>query len=218
MDLETFFRVILRGWWLILLAVLVTAGSAAYAVSLQLPVYRATTTVQLQASSMLDEPRLIIDAQNSLERRTTINTVARIAIGNSMQEQVAKTLGIELDVVRNAEITSIVVPDTNVIEISARSVDPGYAAAIANTVAEELRKRLPERVLQMAIIDTAVAPTAPIEPQPTRTITLGVMFGLVLGVSFALLGYALQRLRARPELDSLDTRATGAQTQQFFTR
>ena len=218
MDLETFFRVLLRGWWLILLAVLVTAGSAAYAVSLQLPVYRATTTVQLRASEMLDDPRQIIDAQNSLERRTTINTVARIAIGNSMLEQVAKTLQIELDVVRNAEITAIVVPDTNVIEISARSVDPGYAAAIANTVAEELRKQLPEKVLQMAIIDSAVAPTVPIEPQPTRTITLGGMFGLALGVSFALLGYALQRLRARPELDSVDTRATGAQTQQFFTR
>jgi capsular polysaccharide biosynthesis protein len=218
MDLETFFRVLLRGWWLILLAVLVTAGSAAYAVSLQLPVYRATTTVQLRASETLDDPRQIIDAQNSLERRTTINTVARIAIGNSMQEQVAKTLGIELDVVKNAQITSIVVPDTNVIEISARSVDPGYAAAIANTVAEELRRQLPEKVLQMAIIDSAIAPTIPIEPRPTRTITLGVMFGLALGITFALLGYGLQRLRARPELDSVDTRVTGAQTQQFFTR
>lgn len=223
MDLDTFFRVILRGWWLIILAVLVTAGSAAYAVSLQLPVYRATTTVQLKPSDLLDDPRLVIDAQNSLERRTTINTVARNAMGSSMQEQVAKTLGIEVDVVKNAEITAIVVPETNIIEISARSVDPGYAAAISITVAEELRKQLPEKVLQMVITDRAVPPSAPIEPQPTRTITLGVMFGLALGIGFALLGYALQRLRgnnaAVPDaVESLDTRANGAKTQQFFTR
>jgi capsular polysaccharide biosynthesis protein len=222
MDLDTFFRVLLRGWWLIILAVLVTAGSAAYAVSLQLPIYRATTTVQLRPSDLLDDPRLVIDAQNSLERRTTINTVARNAMGSSMQEQVAKTLGIELEVAKNAEISAIVVPETNLIEISARSTDPRYAAAIANTVAEELRRQLPQKVLQMAIIDQAVPPTVPIEPQPTRTITLGVLFGLALGIGFALLGYALQRLRATDQpsatTDSVDTRANGAQTQQFFTR
>lgn len=228
MDIDTFFRVLLRGWWLILLAVLVTAGSAAYAVSLQAPVYRATTTVQLSPNDQLDDPRLLIDAQNSLERRTTINTLARNAMGSSMQDQVAKALGIQLEVVKNAEISAIVVPETNLIEVSARSVEPNYAAAIANTVSEALRKQVPGRVMQMTIIDRAVPPSAPIEPQPTRTITLGVMFGLVLGIGFALLGYALQRMRVTPppapapvlasDSDGIDTRAKGTQTQQFFTR
>jgi capsular polysaccharide biosynthesis protein len=226
MDIETFFRVLLRGWWLILLAVLVTAGSAAWAVSQQSPVYRATTTVQLSPSDQLDDPRLLIDAQNSLERRTTINTLARNAMGSSMQDQVAKALGIPLEVVEDAEIAAIVVPETNLIEVSARSTEPSYAAAISNTVSEALRKQVPDRVLQMAIIDRAVPPTAPIEPQPTRTITLGVMFGLVLGIGFALLGYALQRTRIIPaaapvvasDADGIEARAKGTQTQQFFTR
>jgi uncharacterized protein involved in exopolysaccharide biosynthesis len=224
MDIDTFFRVLLRGWWLILLAVLVTAGSAAYAVSLQAPVYRATTTVQLRPSEQLDDPRLLIDAQNSLERRTTINTLARNAMGSSMKDQVARALGIELELVKNAEITAIVLPETNLIEIGARSVDPNYAAAIANTVAEELRKQVPERVLQMTITDRAVPPNNPIEPKPTRTVTLGVVFGLLLGVGFALLGYALQRMRSTPsavvvgDADGLAAPANSAQTQQFFTR
>lgn len=225
MDIDTFFRVLLRGWWLILLAVLVTAGSAAWAVSRQSPVYRATTTVQLSPSDQLDDPRLLIDAQNSLERRTTINTLARNAMGSSMQDQVAKALGIPLEVVEDAQISAIVVPETNLIEVSARSTEPSYAAAIANTVSEALRKQVPDRVLQMTIIDRAVPPTTPIEPQPTRTITLGVMFGLVLGIGFALLGYVLQRTRVIPAAapvvasdgDGIDARAKGTQTQQFFT-
>lgn len=223
MDIDTFFRVLLRGWWLILLAVLVTAGSAAYAVSLQAPVYRATTTVQLRPSELLDDPRLLIDAQNSLERRTTINTLARNAMGSSMKDQVAKALGIPLEVVEDAEIAAIVVPETNLIEVSARSTEPSYAAAIANTVSEALRKQVPDRVMEMTIIDRAVPPTVPIEPQPTRTITLGVLFGLVLGIGFALLGHALTRLRVAPspvvasDGDGIDTRTKGTQTQQFFT-
>ncbi|MBV9787967.1 MAG: lipopolysaccharide biosynthesis protein [Chloroflexi bacterium] len=226
MDIDTFFRVLLRGWWLIVLAVLVTASSAAYAVSLQAPVYRATATVQLSPSDQLDDPRLLIDAQNSLERRTTINTLARNAMGSSMQDQVAKALGIELNVVENAEISAIVVPETNLIEVSARSVDPNYAALIANTVGDSLRKQVPGRVMQLTVIDQAVPPTAPIEPQPMRTITLGVMFGLVLGTGFALLSYALQRYRvvsapapiAASDSDGIDARANGAQTQQIFSR
>ncbi|HEX6287619.1 MAG TPA: Wzz/FepE/Etk N-terminal domain-containing protein [Herpetosiphonaceae bacterium] len=224
MDLDTFFRVLLRGWWLILLAVLVTVGSAAYAVSLQAPVYRATTTVELRPSGLLDDPRQIIDAQNSLERRTTINTVARNAMGSSMQEQVASTLGIQLEVVKDADIAAIVIPETNLIEISARSTEPTYAAAIANTVAEQLRKELPEKVLQMVITDRAAPPTTPVEPQPTRTITLGALFGLALGIGFALLGHVLQRMRVPAsadvpdETDTVDARTNGGKTQQLFTR
>lgn len=227
MDLATFFKVLLRSWWLIALSVVTTAGSAAYVVSKQDPIYSASATMLLKASPNL-EPNQYINAINALSRVETINSLARIAEGSSMRERVAKTLNTQPAVIAGSELTARVLPDTNLIEIRANSPEPALAAAIANGVAEELRKEIPDRALQMDITDRASASTSPIAPQPTRTITLGVLFGLVLGIVFALVGYLLQSLRQPRASDDDDAdavqvgngelAANSAKTQQLFTR
>lgn len=191
MDISTFLRVVLRGWWLILLSVVTTAGSAAFVVSRQAPIYSASATVLLKASPNL-EPNQYINAINALSRRETINSLARIAEGSSMRERVATALQTQPVVVEASKLQAQVLPDTNLIVVRSESTDAGLAAAIANAVAAELRKEIPDRALLLDITDRAVAPTSPIEPRPTRTITLAVFFGLTLGVVFALLGWALQ--------------------------
>lgn len=228
MDLATFFKVLLRSWWLIALSVVTTAGSAAYVVSKQSPIYSASATVLLKASPNL-EPNQYINAINALSRHETINSLARIAEGSSMRERVAKTLNTQPAVIAGSELAAQVLPDTNLIVIRANSPEPALAAAIANAVAEELRKEIPDRALQIDVTDRASPSTTPVAPQPARTITLGVLFGLVLGVVFALLGYVLQSVRAsRVEADDNSTEAVlgangelaanSAKTQQLFTR
>lgn len=228
MDLATFFRIVLRSWWLIALSVVTTAGSAAWVVSKQDEIYRASATMLLKASPNL-EPNQYINAINALSRVETINSLARIAEGSSMRERVAKALNTQPEVIAASEVTAQVLPDTNLIVIRANSPEPPLAAAIANAVAEELRKEIPNGALQMDITDRATPPTSPIAPQPTRTITLGVLFGLALGIAFALLGYALQSFRSARAEDDEDDVEPGliggaeitpgsAKTQQLFTR
>lgn len=222
MDLRTFFSILLRNWWLIILSVITTAGSAYYVVRGQQPIYRAGTTVELRCNTAL-EPAQCVSALGLLDRRTVINTTARKATGSAMQEQVAKTLGIPVTYIADADLSAIVVPEANLIEIRALSTDANLAAAITNKVAEELSTQIPEKVLQLDVIDAAVPPTSPIEPQPFRTITLGVVFGLALGVVFALLGYMIQSLRGTPAAEedlgtTLPLAGDSAQTRQLFTR
>lgn len=216
MDLRTFIGVLLRNWWLIVLSVLTTAGSATYVVTRQDSIYRAETVVELKPNPDL-EPAQSISAWNVIDKRSVINTTARKAEGSAMQVEVAKALGVPTSYIAQTDLSAIVVPESNLITIRAISTKPEVAAMITNKVAEELSKQ-PEKVFQIEVTDEAEVPTAPIAPQPVRTITLGVFFGLALGVAFALLGYFIQSWRgsntAVPEADP----ALAAQTQQLFTR
>lgn len=224
MDLKTFLGILLRSWWLILLSIITTAGSAAFVVRGQQELYRAETTVELRANAQLDDAQLI-SAINVLDKRTIINTQARKATGTAMRDKVASGLNLPPEVVADSNITAVVVPQSNLIEIRATRPEPDIAAAISNKVAEELRNELPDKVMTIDIIDRAVPPTEPIEPQPARTITLGVLFGGALGVVFALLGHMLQVYRGqerRREAEQSDGAVPDglnpAKTQQLFTR
>ena len=196
MSLSTFIRVLIRNWWLIVLATALTVGSTAVFVLLQKPVYQASTIVELKPSVVLEDPNQILNTINALTRRNVINTIARKATSMSMHEEVAREMGVPVEAVLSARVQTITPPETNLIEVRAQSVDPAFAAKIANTVAQKMLGQDYEKVISMEVIDPAVPPTSPIAPQPMRLLTLGLIFGLILGVAFALMEHALSILRS----------------------
>jgi len=202
MSLSTFIRVLIRNWWLIVLATALTVGSTAVFVLLQKPVYQASTIVELKPSVVLEDPNQILNTINALTRRNVINTIARKATSMSMHEEVAREMGVPVEAVLSARVQTITPPETNLIEVRAQSTDPALAAAVANIVAQQMLGQDYEKVISMEVIDPAVPPTAPIAPQPVRLLTLGLIFGLILGVAFALIEHALSILRSG--IDILD--------------
>jgi succinoglycan biosynthesis transport protein ExoP len=202
MSLSTFVRVLIRNWWLIVLATALTVGSTAVFVLLQKPVYQASTIVELKPSVVLEDPNQILNTINALTRRNVINTIARKATSMSMHEEVAREMGVPVEAVLSARVQTITPPETNLIEVRAQSTDPAFAAAVANIVAQKMLGQDYEKVISMEVIDPAVPPTAPIAPQPVRLLTLGLIFGLILGVAFALMEHALSILRSG--IDILD--------------
>ncbi|MGQ9826395.1 MAG: YveK family protein [Roseiflexus sp.] len=191
MSLSTFIRILIRNWWLVVLATALTVGSTAVFVLLQKPIYQASTIVELKPSVVLEDPNQILNTINALTRRNVINTIARKATSMSMHEEVAREMGVPVEAVLSAQVQTITPPETNLIEVRAQSVDPAFAAAVANTVAQKMLGQDYEKVISLEVIDPAVPPTSPIAPQPLRLLTLGLIFGLILGVTFALLEHAL---------------------------
>lgn len=204
MSLSTFVRVLLRNWWLIVLATALTVGSTAVFVLVQKPVYEAATTVELKPSAVLEDPNQILNTINALTRRNVINTIARKATSMSMHEEVAQTLGVPVSAVLSAQIRTITPPETNLIEVRARSTDPAFAATVANTVAQNMVGQDYEKVIAVEVIDPAMPPTSPVAPQPLRLLTLGLVFGVILGVAFALLEHFLKGMRVAVENPGFD--------------
>lgn len=191
MDLRQFFLLMMRGWWVIALAVLVTVASTAFFVSRQAPEFRSSTTVELIPFAGL-EAREVVDVYNLLDKRNLSNTLARKAEGSAMAQVVADKLGIDPSVVSRAEITAIVLPDSNIIEVSASSSNRDLAAAISNTVAEEMLGQTPDKILQLEAIDRAAPPANPIAPQPSRMLVLALLSGLALGVGFVVIEHLVR--------------------------
>jgi capsular polysaccharide biosynthesis protein len=204
MSIETFLRILLRNWWLVVLSVVITAGSSAVFVYMQQPIYRASTTVELRPSLTLENPNEVLNTINALTRRNTINTIARKATSTAMMQQVADALGVPVSAIQGARLAAIVIPDTNLIEVRAESTSPEFAASVANTVAQKMLGQTLEKVIQMEVIDVALPPTGQIEPQPQRVITLGLFFGLILGLMFAVLEHVIQQMREKGSWPTAD--------------
>jgi capsular polysaccharide biosynthesis protein len=182
----------LRSWWIIVLATIITTATTLFFGLRQDSIYQATTTVELQPNSVLSD-NLMINLLNVLTgRRTVMNTYAQKATSSTIYEESARKLGIPVNVISRSDLTAVVLPETTLIEIRAEANDPKLAAAITNTVAEELVKQSPSMVIMIEVINYADGTGSAISPQPSRLMTMGVATGVGLGVMFALLLYILQ--------------------------
>lgn len=203
MNIQDVLIALLRSWWIILLAAAITTGTTLFFGLRQESIYEATTTVELQPNSVLSD-NLMINLLNVLtSRRTVINTYAQKATSSTVYDESARKLAVPVSVISRSNLTAVVLPETTLIEIRAEANDPKLAAAITNTVAEELVKQSPSMVIMIEVIDYADGTGSRISPQPSRLVTMGVVTGLGLGVMFALLLYILQTfLRTRGLLDT----------------
>lgn len=203
LNIQDVLIAMLRSWWIILLAAAITTGTTMFFGLRAESIYEATTTVELQPNSVLSD-NLMINLLNVLtSRRTVINTYAQKATSSTIYGESARKLEVPVSVISRANLTAVVLPETTLIEIRAEANDPKLAAAITNTVAEELVKQSPSMVLMIEVIDYADGTGSLISPQPSRLLTMGVVTGLGLGVMFALLLYVLQTfLRTRGVLDT----------------
>lgn len=198
MDFKDLAVRLLRNWWVVVLAVLVTAGSTVFVGLQQDPIYQATATVELMPSPALGDSQMISIINVLSNRRTTINTYARRATSGTVKERVAERLGIPLSVVNAAGISASVLPETTLLEIRARANDPQLAANMSNAVAEELIRQVPDKVMIFELVDYANPASRPVEPQLTRLVSTGVVTGVVLGLLCALGLLLVQRfLEAR---------------------
>ncbi len=196
MDLNKLLFGLLRNWWVVVLAVVVTTASTVFVGMQNDPIYQATATVELMPSPALADSQMINIINVLSNRRTTINTYARRATSNTVKERVAEQLGIGQSVVNGANISANVLAETTLIDIRARANTPQLAADISNAVAQELIRQAPDKVMVFELVDFAAPAGTPVEPQITRLFTTGVISGVVLGGFFALALFLLQNFLA----------------------
>lgn len=182
-----------RGWWSGVLVLVVTLAAAHVMTSRQTPVYRASATVVAQPDPSLTETADLLRSLEALERRTILATFSELAMSERIRGRAADRLGIPVVDLRGYHITSSIVPNTNILRISAEGPDAGGVARLAQAVAEVMGDEAQQlyRPFAVTILSEAVTPRGPKLPDPRRNAVVATVLGLFLGAGSA---FALGRV------------------------
>lgn len=134
-------RTILRWWWVVVIAVAISAGTAFYLSKDETRYYRATAI--LQVGTDFGE---VTPDKFRLEMGTTLaRFYAELARREVILGPVKENLKIVApwQYISDRMLETQVVPNTNFLEIYIQDVDPERAAFIANAIAEGLIQRAP---------------------------------------------------------------------------
>lgn len=236
-QLVNLWRVVKERWWVVLLTALLCTGAALAIALTTSDSYEATARLLFRDPGLSGavsgtavnvgstDPQRNAATNTELVRSTEVATLVQQDLG--LQESPADLLD---------QTTIASEENTDIVDITVADPDPGAAALIANSFADQyvafrrtndregirqgeklLTARiddLPEDSAERATledalrtlvaleavqtgnvetIDTASAPLSPASPQPKRDGALGLIFGLVLGVSLVLLLDLLDR-------------------------
>jgi capsular polysaccharide biosynthesis protein len=188
-------RAFTRSWWIVLLAVVLAVGAAAWATSRQKPVYRASTSLAVVPNSEVEGTGDVLRSLDTLERRTVVATFAKIPSTVETRTDAARRLKLESRDLRGYRIRATVLPNTNIIKVDAEGPDPERAAQVANAAAAVTRREARHlyRIYTLRTLEEATPARRPFHPTPARNYLVAGILGLFLGIAAAFL---FERLRA----------------------
>ncbi|MQA32811.1 polysaccharide biosynthesis tyrosine autokinase [Modestobacter roseus] len=207
MSLHQYLRVLRRRWrWVAGLACACTAVAAFVSFTTP-PTYQATSTLffSLQFGNSANDL-----AQGSTFAQNQVGSYALLATTPAVLAPVIDELDLDATVREvAAQVSTNVVPDTVVVEVSVVDSTPELASRLANAVTGQLAEtagRLApvtadgQRTVAATTVAPATAPTAPVGPRTGLDLAIGLLAGLALGVVLAV-GRDLTDTRVRTEDD-----------------
>jgi capsular exopolysaccharide synthesis family protein len=134
-PIREYWKLVRKRLWLVIVLLLIGGGLGAYFSYIQVPLYRASTTLFLNPS--VSSPLLPYQPTNTLQ--SLANTYSEFMRTRSFGSHVVDELHMQLspDAVAGA-LTTQAVPDTQFFRISATHTNPQMAQALANAAARVL--------------------------------------------------------------------------------
>mgnify|MGYP001060903089 CR=1 FL=1 len=112
--------------------------------------------------------------------------------GNNIQDKVAKNLDISSGLVSSALQVSNT-EDTQIIEISATTTDPGLSKRIVDETISVFTTLIQEKldVTNVTIVDQPEVNPNPVSPSMVKNVIIGAVAGIVISLGYLLLTYLL---------------------------
>jgi diguanylate cyclase (GGDEF)-like protein len=220
MQFQQYLRMIQKSWWIIVittLAALLFALVTAYSAT---PQYRSSARFIISPNSDIITGRDIVNSLATLDKRSIAVTYAEVLGSNRLLQETASALGVELAQLKTYTISSVVLPEANILEVTTVGPDPVMAAQVTNEVGKQGISYISQLypAYELSVLDGAIPATDPFSPQPVRDSSLAGALGILAGVMLAIVrGYLrmpIQMLRERVQLDP----ASGAHTQRYMQR
>ena len=195
MELKIYLRILLKKWWIVLPAFLITFTSTIVFTFTQAPTYRAVATFVVTPTSSFEDIKSFASGLDMLSRRTEIaTTYTEVAISHLIRNQASEILGLSQSQRENLAVESKLRAGTNVLEITVEGSDPVLVRDFANTVGVQTIAYVQDlfETYSLSPLDEAATPDFPTRPNKMLNLALGGVFGLTLGVGLAFLSTYLQ--------------------------
>jgi len=220
MEIRLYFQMLQRGWWVILLAALVSVSVSLGLSYMAVPQYQATASFIITPSATLTVGRDVVNSLDTLDRRSIVATFAEVMNSHRIVNTAAASVGLDEKTLEDYEVLAVVLPESSVLELDVSGPDPKFAADLTNAIGSEAINfsRGFNQVYDLNFLDYAVMPDPqkPISPQPLRDAGLALLLGAAAGALLVVLSeqirIPLESYRQRARMDSL----TGVYNARYF--
>ena len=170
---------------LALVGIIIAASATTFLISKK---YQSQGSVLLKA----DVVNGSLDSTQVNTNKMMVNNYVKLLPGNNIQDQVAKNLNITSAEVRSSlSITNTT--DTQIIEISSTTVDPGLSKRIVDETISVFTTLIQEKldVTNVTIVDQPEVNPNPVSPSMVKNVIIGAVAGIVISLGYLLLTYLL---------------------------
>ncbi len=221
MEIKLYFRMLQRGWWIILLTAMVGLSASLVFSYVAVPQYEASSLYILSPAASITSKNDVVDSLDTLDRPSIAATYAEILNSNRIFISACNLIGQDpVAIAKDYSVQTVVLPESSVLSLSVKGPSPQMVTALANATGQEAISfsRSLNQAYEMNILDSAVVPEAPFSPQPLRDSVVGFVLGLAAGMVLAVLSeqirVPIEVYRNRLRMDS----DTGVFNRKYFSR
>lgn len=182
-NLKELIKILLRKWWIVLICVLISGGTAIILTNYYMvPVYQANTTLYvgknadeqgMNADDLNIGASVVLDYSEIAKSRLVASTViSELGLTNMIVDELTGRINVEQRT------------ETRVIEIYVTDTDPQMAMLMTNKVADVFQRKIIDimKVANVQVIDKAELPLYPVSPNMRLNFLVGIILGLILGL------------------------------------
>ena len=219
MELKIYLLTLLRKWWVVLPAFLITFTVTVVLTFTQMPTYRSTATFVIKPNSAFGDLKSFSSSLDMLSRRDEIaNTYAEVASSRLIRLEAAEELGLSQDQRKGLSASGQLLAGTNVLEIMAEGRDPSLVRDFVNMVGAKTMAYVQQlyETYDLEPLDQATRPSSPVKPDKKLNLALGAVLGLALGGGLAFLSEYLQVPLENATNFGIFDDETGAYSRRYF--
>ena len=223
MEIKLYFRMLQRGWWIVVLVGLISLFASFTISFLAIPKYKTTARFMVTPGSLLTgsgDPQTIISGLETLDLPSVVSTYTEVMGSQSILVASLDYLGVKNFVPKEYTIDANVLPESTVLELTVAGPDPKLITDLANAIGYQtiVFTSGMNRIYELNVLDQAIQPLTPYSPVPIRDAALSLLLGLFGGAVLAILSeqirIPLEAYRQRLQIDA----DTGVYTNRHFTR
>lgn len=222
MQIRLYLKMLQSGWWIVVLATL-----SALVITLTLsynktPLYRASARFIIIPNSDETSGRDMVNSLAALDRRSIASTYVEVLKSGRIYEDTSKALQFEPTVLSSYKLSAVVLPEANILELSAVGPNPQIAMILTNTAGQQGINYIRNlyQVYTLSFLDKATVPSQPFSPDPVRDAGLSLVLGIILGTLLVImrghLNIPLDAIRRNTITDSLSSAYTRSHLLKHF--